>query len=532
MAFEAAKDRVAVRDQIAGQAEHFLGSMLRSLDYGVLLVDLNHVSLACNQAFGEQFGVPIDEIVSTDPQTERLFMKDRIVDFEAWTRNLDEVHNDYELVQIDDFHLVNPTKVFRRYTGPVRDDTGAVIARLWTFQDRTEEWRLQRMRDCLHETSLVFDPDPRVVYDEITRSVAAFYGSVSVLSIRHDDYMEFRSIAGVPPGFDVPGNPLVDSYCQLCVEDNAPIVIQDAKQHPALAGLPPALHGMTRYAGVPLRNPEDQIIGTFCIMDGRSDEALDDEDVRFLSLQAMRVSSELERERQLSSLARDLEETQSSLIRSEKLAITGTLAASVAHDIRNILSAISLTISMGQDDPKHTLGELRGHLDRFQILSHKLLSYARPHKVIRRPVDIPELFDRVADLLKSYFKVSGVQVVQRVEEGLPPVSSDPGHLDHVFVNLLMNGIQVSQKGQRIHLGAERCGSMVRVTVRDEGGGIPEAALSGLFEPFATTRTDGMGLGLYSCKQIVRDSGGRISVSSTPGQGATFTIDLPAWKGVV
>jgi signal transduction histidine kinase len=296
-----------------------------------------------------------------------------------------------------------------------------------------------------------------------------------------------------------------------------------------MAGLIPALAGITRYAGVPLRNPDEQFIGTFCIMDGRSDEPLDEEDIRFLSLLAMRVSSELERERQLSKLAKDLEETQFSLIQSEKLAITGTLAASIAHDIRNILSAISLTISMGQDDPEQTLFELQGHLKRFQILSHKLLSYARPQKVLRKPVDLKEVIERVVDLLKSYFRVSSVKVVQEIGTDLPMVSSDPSHLDHVFVNLLLNGIQASNAGQVIHVEASRKEEGVLVTIRDEGKGIDRETLSELFQPFSTNRNNGLGLGLYSCKQIVKDCGGKISVSSTPGEGTTFQIELPAWK---
>jgi len=528
MVFEASKDRLAVRELLGDQAESILGSILRSVDYGVLLTGLDHVDLACNQRLGELFGVPIEAVVSSDPSQVREMIKSRLQDYEGWLRNNEEVHADPEAVQTDELILVNPFRVLRRYTGPVRDEFGVVIARLWTFQDRTAEYRLQRMRDCLHETSLIFDPDPRIVYDQITQKAAEIYGSVSVLSIRHDDYMEFRSISGVPPGFDIPGNPLADAYCQFCIGDNLPTVIQDAMKFPNMSLLPPALAGMTRYAGVPLRNPQDQIIGTFCIMDGRSEEQLDEEDIRFLSLLAMRISSELERERQLSRLARDLEETQSSLIRSEKLAVTGTLAASIAHDIRNILSAISLTLSMGESDPEQTLAELRGHLDRFQILSHKLLSYARPQKVMRQAVNIEEVLDRVLDLLKSYFRVSGVRVVRNIAKDLPPVSSDSTHLDHVFVNLLLNGIQVSEKGQEILVSAQREGQKVIVTVRDEGHGIPESVRDALFEPFASGRSNGLGLGLYSCKQIVKDCGGKISVESGPGSGTTFVVELLAW----
>lgn len=518
---------IAIRDLAAGQADSILRSILNSVDYGILLTSLDHISLACNRRFGELWGVDIRDVVANDTRAVRAMVRTRIPDFEAWSRNLDDLYQDPEEVQRDELELTDPPAVLRRYAGPVRDATGNVVARLWTFQDRTAEKRLERMREFLHEASLVFDPDPKNVYDFITRKVAEQYRSLAILSIRGGDEMLFRSVAGLPPDAPFPpNNPISDSYCQFCLQRRAPLIIQDARVDPEASKILPARLGVTRYAGVPLWAPDETIIGTLCILDNRSDEILDEEDLRFLSLMAMRISSELDRERQLQRLERDLAATQSSLIQSEKLAVTGTLAASIAHDIRNILSAISLTISMGKEEPAETLAELSGHLDRFTVLSHRLLSYARPHLLVRERVSIVEALQRVLDLLASHFHVAHIQVEVTIEPDLPAVMADPSRLDHLFVNLLLNGIQASESAASLHVLVFRREDRVVVELKDEGRGMNPSDLEQLFEPFSTTRSQGFGLGLYSCRQIVRESGGDIKVTSNPGSGTTFLVEFP------
>ena len=94
--------------------------------------------------------------------------------------------------------LHSPNLVVRRFTGPVRDDSGSVVARLWTFHDRTDERRLERMRAFLHSATLLYDPAPKRVYEGITALVSEFYGSMTFLSIRDGDYMTFRAVAGLP----------------------------------------------------------------------------------------------------------------------------------------------------------------------------------------------------------------------------------------------------------------------------------------------------------------------------------------------
>ncbi len=526
MTFESSP-HLALRHLIQDQTESVLASILDSLDYGVLLTDLGHLSLACNQRFGELFRIPIRDVVKEEPLQVREMVRSVLRDYDAWAQNLEEVYADPERVQDDLLWLANPRVILRRHTAPVLGETGKPVARLWTFQDCTAEYRREAMRECLHETSLVFDPNPRVIYDQITRQVAKLYDAVAILSIRVQDYMEFRAVAGLPDGVSLPGNPLSDSYCQFCLERDAPLIIQDARQSEAASETLAARAGFTRYAGVPLKDPDQRAIGTFCIMDSRSEEPLDDEDLGFLSLCAMRISSELERERQISTLSHDLEVTQSKLIQSEKLAATGAIAASVAHDIRNILSAISLTTQMGGGSPQEILDEVNGHLTRFQVLSHKLLSYARPQRLVHEPVALAEVLNRVLDLLKIYERVSRIKIELDLPGDLPHVVAEPSYLDHLFINLLLNGIQASKGGTSIRISARPHGRFVRISVKDQGSGIPQELIETIFEPFSSTKRTGLGLGLYSCRQIVRECKGKISVKSAVGEGTEFEIELPS-----
>jgi two-component system NtrC family sensor kinase len=111
---------------------------------------------------------------------------------------------------------------------------------------------------------------------------------------------------------------------------------------------------------------------------------------------------------------------------------------------------------------------------------------------------------------------------------LPPVLAAPGQLQQVFLNLVLNALEAMSRGGWLYIRTEASGDPAGVRVRfvDTGPGIPEEALSHIFEPFYTTREDGLGLGLYICHSIVAEHGGCIEVESRPGQGAAFSIWLP------
>ncbi len=522
----ASPPQVAVRSLVSSQAEALFHSVLNSVDFGIMVTDLDHMTLACNGRFGELWGIDIEQAVASQPTAVREMARQRIVDFDGWLSNLEEVYADPHRSQHDELLLHHPHLVLNRSTNPVYDAAGALVGRIWTFEDVTQTHRLQRMRDLIHASSTEYDPDPAFIYRRITERVGAFYGSLSLLSIRDGELLHFRATGG--PGSDslpVMQNAMADSYCQFCLQESKPVIIQDAREHPQFSELLPSKVGLNRYAGVPIFSPEGDALGTLCIMDGRTADPLDGEDLRFLQVLAVRIGSELSRERQLSSLRNALRESEQHLIESEKLAITGTLAASVAHDIRNILSTISLQISLGDSEPTVTLNQVKDQLERFDLMAHRLLSYARPQRILLQAVDLREVVKRVADLLAVHLRISDINLVIDIPTSVPLVSADPTRLEHLFVNLGLNAIQAMRQDGCLTINATADEGGVRILVSDTGPGMTDAQVAGLFQPFKTTRPGGFGLGLFSCRQIARECGGDLYLESEIGNGTRFFIRL-------
>ncbi|MEI8282320.1 MAG: ATP-binding protein, partial [Armatimonadota bacterium] len=341
-------------------------------------------------------------------------------------------------------------------------------------------------------------------------------------------------VSGLPPGApQLKGNELDQSYCQFCLAGSEPIVIQDGRLDDRANDVLPIKLGLTRYAGVPIFDFAGKAIGTLCILDARSDVLLDQDDLHFLSMLAMRISSELERESRILQLEEGLKDTseelkhaQDKLIQSEKLAVTGTLAASIAHDIRNILASINVQISLGVDEPEKALSYVGDSLGRFNVLAHRLLSYAKPHDAVLEHLDLGYVLERVLSLIEAQFRISKVILESQVPEGPIFVMGDEGRLEHLVVNLLLNSLNAVPANGKVSVIIESRDEVISLRVTDNGKGMPPEVRDRLFQPFATTRANGFGLGLYSCKQIAFEHGATIECVSEVGKGTTMKVIFP------
>ena len=235
----------------------------------------------------------------------------------------------------------------------------------------------------------------------------------------------------------------------------------------------------------------------------------------------------------LGKVENTLSQTQQQLFESEKLSAVGLLAASVAHDIRNILTPLTIEISLAdQDDPAgraESLEAMRRQVDSLALLTHRLLAMARPETVERAPVQMEEIAARIVHLVRSQAAVENVGIAAVAVPGLPPVMADAVQMDQVLVNLVLNAIQAMRatQGGTLTLALDRHRGGVRVRVSDTGPGIAPAHRRRLFDPFFTTRPDGAGLGLFSCRRIVHAHGGTLGVRGRPGGGTQFSVWLPA-----
>jgi signal transduction histidine kinase len=233
-------------------------------------------------------------------------------------------------------------------------------------------------------------------------------------------------------------------------------------------------------------------------------------------------------QRELLRTNAELSEMQDELLRSEKLSVAGTLAASTAHDIRNITASLALLASPGSCEPEQALIAVREQLGRFNVLAHRLLSYARPRSIEPRPVDLEGLLDGVLGLTSAQIRVGRVRVERKFGSDLPSAHGDPHQLEHLFINLILNAVQAmdSTGGGTLTVSASKSAETIRIRFSDTGPGISREALDGLFEPFRTTRANGFGLGLFSCRRIAEAHGGTIAASRNPIRGSTFTVTLP------
>ena len=225
-------ETLAIRQDFSENQAAILATVLSSTHYGILLTDLVHRSIACNARFGELFGIDIRAVVENEVHAVRRMVAHRIPDIVAWENNLSGVYKDPNCEQHDLLELKNPQAFLRRSTLPVLDGQKQVMGRLWTFLDVSAEQRRERLGAQLVRISHLVDPDPGYVYREIVEIVGELYQSICLLSIREGDFMRFRAVGGPPsPAREMPGNHLPDSYCQFCLESDAPLIIQDAQDH-------------------------------------------------------------------------------------------------------------------------------------------------------------------------------------------------------------------------------------------------------------------------------------------------------------
>lgn len=226
----------------------------------------------------------------------------------------------------------------------------------------------------------------------------------------------------------------------------------------------------------------------------------------------------------------------------EKLAALGTMAAGLAHELNNPIGIISSRIELMlldaesrplPEDVEADLRVLHRHAQRVARVAQGLLSFARRAPGRRGPVDLNHLVEETLLLLERQMARRGIALKRALAPELPPVEGDANALQQVLVNLLANARDAVGEGGEVSVETAAVAGTpptVRLVVRDTGPGIPPDVLPRIFDPFFTTRPDGTGLGLSISYGIVREHGGTLEVDSAPGQGAAFTVTLPAAGG--
>jgi two-component system NtrC family sensor kinase len=247
---------------------------------------------------------------------------------------------------------------------------------------------------------------------------------------------------------------------------------------------------------------------------------------------------------EVKDFADELARSQAQLIQSEKMAATGKLAASIAHELNNPLQAVQSCVYLvadrtAPDDPnKQYLDVAREELDRMARIVGRMVDFYRPSDEGRIPTDVNALLENVVALVGKQLQQGGVEVDLELVPDLPPIVASGDHLKQVFLNMIINALEAMPRGGHLEMATRHvseCGvrtnpssdaGFVEIEFADTGVGISAEHINNIFDPFYTTKSDGMGLGLSVSYGIVERHGGQIQVESKVGEGTTFTVRLP------
>jgi signal transduction histidine kinase len=235
---------------------------------------------------------------------------------------------------------------------------------------------------------------------------------------------------------------------------------------------------------------------------------------------------------QIEENVRMLQQREREVLRAEQLAALGQLAAGMAHEIRNPLTSIKLLVQTVRADssgsfPADDLAVIEHEIRRMERTLQTFLDFARPPRLERSRRNLGELVSATVNLVRSRADRQNVSIdVQQI--GVPiECLVDGGQLQQVLLNLILNALDVMPAGGRLQLRLENTANGPTITVHDSGPGISPSVLSRLFEPFASSKTTGLGLGLVVSKRIVEEHGGTLRGGNQPDGGAAFVVRLPA-----
>ncbi|MCK5218930.1 response regulator [bacterium] len=232
----------------------------------------------------------------------------------------------------------------------------------------------------------------------------------------------------------------------------------------------------------------------------------------------------------------DLLKTRQDLIKAERLAAVGQLAAGMAHEIRNPLSIIGASVQFiknkmtVQDDSWEMMSTILRKISEIDGIIRELLIIARPIKLKSDIIDLNACLQNVLGFIREKCLAHHVKLHFKYEQDLARIIGDEEYLQRIFLNILLNALDSMPKGGELHIFTrQEDKDTVGIEIKDNGEGISPEDMEHLFEPFFSRKVNGSGLGLFMVKMIVGELKGDIKVNSTFRQGTTFTIFLPGAK---
>ena len=241
----------------------------------------------------------------------------------------------------------------------------------------------------------------------------------------------------------------------------------------------------------------------------------------------------LQMEEKIQKTTAVLRKTEAQLVRSDKLAALGQLAAGVAHEIRNPLTSINILIhSLTENYPagssnREDFKVIAEEINRINEIVDQFLRFAKPAPPLLAKAEVLSIFEETLQLLRPQIEKQQI-LVQKDFQPLPSILMDREQMKQAILNLLLNAVQAMPKGGHLALKGHipEDNRWVQLSIQDSGMGIPGEDIDKLFNPFFSTKEGGVGLGLSITHRIIDQHDGKIEVESTPGKGTLFTVWLP------
>ena len=282
---------------------------------------------------------------------------------------------------------------------------------------------------------------------------------------------------------------------------------------------------------------QSRLTGIFVISDKMSDRAFEMDDIEFLSVLGSQISVAIENAHLYAAekmATRQLREAQEQLVQTERVAALGEMSAKVAHEINNPLGIIKNYLQLIRRAESYNV-EATGYvdvvseeIDRIAGIVRQLLDFHRPRGLKFVPVDVCLLIEKVLQFMERKLLSNNIELVKDFRCECPEVSGVPENLKQVFLNIIINAVDVMPDGGRLEVAIKTSQKNVQITFRDTGPGIKPELIPRIFEPFFTTKEPGIGtgLGLSVCYGIIKRHHGSITYLNTD-VGGCLQIDLPA-----
>ncbi|MBN1180008.1 MAG: GAF domain-containing protein [Anaerolineae bacterium] len=421
----------------------------------------------------------------------------------------------------------------------ISDQIGMAVENAWLYE---EAQRRARELVALNKTgqAITSTLELDAVLELVMREAQAMLSVEAASVLLHEpgvDKLIFAATVG-PAAAELVGNhiPAGSGVAGWVFREGRPALVRKAPKDNRFYNAIDHMTGLNTHSilAVPLTYKE-RTIGVIEALN-KQDGHFNEHDLELLSALSASAASAIENARLFEAEREQrklVEQSQSQLVQSEKLAATGRLAASMAHEINNPLQAIHnslqlmISFPMEPDEQAEYLEMADEEVERLISMVGRILDFARRPQREMRPTDVNDVIKKVLALSAKFLQHRHVALQQNLMPGLPYIVAIPGELGQVFLNLLLNAVDAMPDGGTLRVSTQLSedGWLV-ATFSDTGHGIPPDHVDRIFEPFFSTKEGGTGLGLAVSYNVVTRHQGTITVESALGGGSTFTVRLP------